>query len=398
MNPRTQTITQPERELAAARPKHAHALAWSTLMLLIACLVAAALAACLVLAAGTDAAYAASKPAKVTNVKATSKSYKAIKVSWKKVSGAKKYVVYRSTKKGSAYKKVGTSTSASLKDTSCTTGTTYYYKVRAYNGAYGAYSAAASARAVCAATSSIKANGGENKATVKWAKVAGASGYRVYRASSSSGTYKLVGTVSGASTLSYKDTGLTAGKTYYYKVRAYHTVDGAKVNGKLSSANAATIDGYLDVTEAYELLNEFRTTKGIWYWNSDDETKTYFNKTGYTTLSELSCDSSLESTAQTRAKELSTLFSHTRPDGTSCFTAFPDNIWAGGENIAAGYSSCTSVINGWAETNYSYSGQGHRRNMLSEDFTSVGIACYVSDGYKYWAMDLASFEDEDEDW
>ena len=288
MKPHTQTVARP------------------TFMLLIACAVAATLAACLVLAAGTDAAYAAGKPAKVTNVKAASKNYKAIKVSWKKVSGAKKYVVYRSAKKGGTYNKVGTSTSTS-----------------------------------------------------------------------------------------FKDTGRTTGTTYYYKVRAYRTVSGTAVNGKVSAAVSAYANGYLDVTEAYELLNELRTTESIWYWNADNSAKVYFNADGCTTLSELACNNALESTAQTRAKELATLFSHTRPDGTDCITAFPDNIWTGGENIAAGYSSCASVINGWAETNCSYSGQGHRRNMLSSSFTSVGIACYVSKGCKYWAMDLAAFEDGD---
>ena len=377
MNPHTQTVARP------------------TFMLLIACLLAAALAACLVLAAGTDAAYAAGKPAKVTNVKAASKSYKAIKVSWKKVSGAKKYVVYRSKKKGGTYKKVGTSTSTSFKDTGCTTGKTYYYKVRACNGSYGAYSAAASARAVCAKTSSVKATAGDATITVKWSKVAGASGYKIYRSAKKNGTYALVKAVKGASTVKWANSGLGVGKKYYYKVRAYRTVSGTAVNGKVSAAVSAYANGYLDVTEAYELLNELRTTESIWYWNSDDTTKTYFNADGCTTLSELACSSELESTAKTRAKELATLNSHTRPDGTLCFTAFPDNIWTGGENIAAGYNTCASVINGWAETNCSYSGQGHRRNMLSSTFTGVGIACYVSNGCKYWAMDLAAFEDGD---
>lgn len=56
---------------------------------------------------------------------------------------------------------------------------------------------------------------------VKWNKISGVSGYQIYRASSKNGSYKRVKTV-GSGTTSFKNKGLTAGKTYYYKVRAYN--------------------------------------------------------------------------------------------------------------------------------------------------------------------------------
>lgn len=53
------------------------------------------------------------------------------KVSWKKVSYADKYYVYRATKKSGTYSKVKTTTSLSYTDTKAKAGKTYYYKVKA---------------------------------------------------------------------------------------------------------------------------------------------------------------------------------------------------------------------------------------------------------------------------
>lgn len=67
----------------------------------------------------------------------------AVKVSWKKVKGAKGYVVYRSTKKKSGYVPVGYISKAKTKsytDKSVQKGKTYYYKVCAYKiSAVGSY-------------------------------------------------------------------------------------------------------------------------------------------------------------------------------------------------------------------------------------------------------------------
>lgn len=57
--------------------------------------------------------------------------------------------------------------------------------------------------------------------TLKWSKVSGASGYEIYRASTKNGVYKKVKTITSGTKTTYKDTGLTKNKTYYYRVRAY---------------------------------------------------------------------------------------------------------------------------------------------------------------------------------
>ena len=74
--------------------------------------------------------------------------------------------------------------------------------------------------------------------TVNWSQISGASGYEVYRCNTKSGTYKRIATVSGGSRLTYTNSGLSSNKTYYYKVRAYRTVNGQKVFGLLSEAKS----------------------------------------------------------------------------------------------------------------------------------------------------------------
>ena len=79
---------------------------------------------------------------------------------------------------------------------------------------------------------------GKKCATVKWSKVSGATGYKVYRATKKSGKYTCVKTVK---TTSYKNTKLTKGKTYYYKVRAYRTVNKKAVYGGYSKVKSVKV-------------------------------------------------------------------------------------------------------------------------------------------------------------
>ena len=91
----------------------------------------------------------------------------------------------------------------------------------------------------------------------------------------------------------------------------------------------------------------------------------------------------LTNAAKTRAKEIVKCFSHSRPDGSSCFTVVKNLgiSWkALGENIAAGYGTPEAVMNGWMNS------AGHRSNILNKNFESVGIACYENDGVYYWVQ------------
>lgn len=181
-------------------------------------------------------------------VKASSSSYNSNKLSWNKVKGASGYEVLRATSKTGTYKSVKTITSGSTvsyTDTKLATGKTYYYKVRAYRTVdkkrvYSSYSSIVSAKPVLK-TPSVKLTSGSKKATIKWEKISGASGYEVYRATSKSGKYSKIKTITKNSTVSYVNSSLTKNKTYYYKVRAYRTVNGKKIYSSYSVAKSVKV-------------------------------------------------------------------------------------------------------------------------------------------------------------
>ena len=181
-------------------------------------------------------------PEKVQNVKASSKSYNSIKITWNKAAGADGYKIYRATSKSGKYSAIKTVTSASTlsyTNTGLTTGKTYYYKVRAYttiNGSkvYGSYSSVVSAKPSLSKPS-LYLSAGSKKAYIKWSKISGASGYEIYRASSKKGYYSKIKTITSGKTTSYTNSKLTRKKTYYYKVRAYRYVSGKKVYSSYSS-------------------------------------------------------------------------------------------------------------------------------------------------------------------
>ena len=73
---------------------------------------------------------------------------------------------------------------------------------------------------------------------IRWKSVKGAAGYKVYRATSKKGKFKLVKTTKSRN---WKNTKLKKGKTYYYKVRTYSKVSGKTIYGSYSSVKSKKI-------------------------------------------------------------------------------------------------------------------------------------------------------------
>ena len=162
-------------------------------------------------------------PSAPTGVSATDGSSTAnVTVKWNSVSGATSYRVYRATSSTGAKTELGSwQTSCSYTDASATPGTQYYYWVKAMNsGGMSGFSSSDTGYRKLSKPTSVSATDGTSSAevTVTWSVVTGASYYRVYRSTTSTGTKAALG--SWQTSCTYKDSGATAGTTYYYFVQA----------------------------------------------------------------------------------------------------------------------------------------------------------------------------------
>ena len=144
-------------------------------------------------------------------------------LTWKAVTGAAKYEVYRARSLNGDYIKYSTVTGTSYTNTSyIENGNTYYYKVRALksDGTAGAWSSVVSVtyKQTLPAPTVTGGNDAQGRPTLTWNAVSGAAKYEVYRARSKDGTYTKYSTTTG--TAYTNSSYLTSGATYYYKVRA----------------------------------------------------------------------------------------------------------------------------------------------------------------------------------
>lgn len=188
---------------------------------------------------------AVTPPAAPTNFTVVHRTYNSLKPTWKASQNATGYVVYRSDNATTGFVRLGKTAATSYVDSGLKTGKIYYYKVIAYRTVDGKnyYSGATASigRKPYTNAPSISVMAGVDKATVSWSAVPGASGYRIYRISGTTGTYAKVKTITNGATLKWTNYGLPTGKVYTYKVRAYRIVDGIAVIGFASGPKSATI-------------------------------------------------------------------------------------------------------------------------------------------------------------
>lgn len=155
-------------------------------------------------------------PAATSSLEITSKDYNQLEIKWKKVSGADRYTIYRSTKETSGYKNIGTFFTTTHIDSGIKGGVKYYYKVVPYMGKVAGQERIASGIAVTKPVAGVKLKNQTPTANkITWSKSAGAESYKIYRSDKKNGEYTAVGTTKK---LTYTDKKVQTGKKYYYKV------------------------------------------------------------------------------------------------------------------------------------------------------------------------------------
>jgi Listeria-Bacteroides repeat domain (List_Bact_rpt)/Bacterial Ig-like domain (group 3)/Fibronectin type III domain/The GLUG motif len=182
-----------------------------------------------------------------TTAKAAVAGFDKVKLTWAKSPEATGYEIYRSESSTGTYSRVTTITNNStvnFTNSGLVTGKRYYYKIKAYKtiagkNYYSSYSSVVYATPALAVPTTKATSAGYNKVKVSWTLVSGAQSYDIYRATSPTGTYSNIKTITSGSTSSYINTNLTIGRTYYYKVRANRVVSGKKVYSTFSKIISA---------------------------------------------------------------------------------------------------------------------------------------------------------------
>lgn len=157
--------------------------------------------------------------------------------------------------------------STTFTDTGLSSGSPYEYVVAAFNLAGPSAGDAVSFQTLASAPTGVQANGGGNSVNLNWSASTGASSYNIYRGTVAGGEASTP-VASHVTGVSFADTGLTAGQTYYYVVTA---VDGGGEGPRSTevSANAflpgdADGDGKVDFADFVIVARDFGRTNAIW--------------------------------------------------------------------------------------------------------------------------------------
>lgn len=169
--------------------------------------------------------------------------YDDIKVSWGKCTGASGYYVYYKKSSASSYNNYIITTNRYVKFANLSDNVKYNFKIVPYYKSGDTRYKSIKSKIVSAITLKklnqpsmyTKSDG---RVSLTWNDIPGASGYQVYWARSKNGTYNHLCTYSA----DYSGISFDVGKgvTYWYKTRAYKTVDGKKIFGPFSTAKAYT--------------------------------------------------------------------------------------------------------------------------------------------------------------
>ncbi len=168
-----------------------------------------------------------------------------VTLKWNKASGAKGYAVYQYNSKTKKYDKLTSTTETSYKISKLSAGTTYKFKVKAYakksgQTLWGDFSKELTTATKPATPSVTKLTTTTGKASLVWSDISGENGYELYYSTSSDSGFKKAASYK-ANVVKGSKSGLTSGKTYYFKVRAYKTAGDSKIYSSYSPVKSIKI-------------------------------------------------------------------------------------------------------------------------------------------------------------
>ena len=177
----------------------------------------------------------------VTNLVKVGNKKMQITLTWTAIPGVDGYRIYKYNELTGKYnylKQLDGSAQNSYVDTGLTAGTKYRYRVRAFvkvnnENKYGKYSTKYKTATRLKKVTPLKVKAGTRKASLSWKKTDNAEGYEI-RMKTGNGEFSTIKTITKGKTVSYTKTGLSKGKVYYFRVRAYRTVSGTKIYGSCS--------------------------------------------------------------------------------------------------------------------------------------------------------------------
>lgn len=249
-----------------------------------------------------------------TIVTTSRKAYNKIQIKWDKVNGADGYAIYKATSEDGKYsliKRIDSKKTTSYTWGKATTGTTYYFKVKAYDKVgtkrvYGSYSEPVKGKAYLAKPVTYQTDHDlDDYAHLYFSKVTGATGYEVWRSTKPDSGYKKVSTVNKKNSYygyyseankkvyhwAINSKNYKSNTVYYHKVRAYRVVNGKKVysnfsdydiiyRGDYSAKKPWTQITYLEQEgkKVFELVNKLRKENGLPLLEWDEELLMYANE------------------------------------------------------------------------------------------------------------------------
>ena len=158
----------------------------------------------------------------------------------------------------------------------------------------------------------------------------------------------------------------------------------AQASGDTVSLGVTANYNQTEARKMLDMVNDFRTGNDTWAWNESNTQKVW-----YRNLSKLKYDYGLERIAMQRAAEIALNMSHDRPDGTDIYhDPYREGML---ENLTKGAQTREGAFEAWLESDMLYEGQGHRRAMLNESITHVGIACATYNGRPCWVQIFSNF-------